>query len=114
QPIGGARSGAPAPTPTVSGTVTRVTADPAEMLQWLRRVGSARRGNSVFSEGGAKTKPRSFTIPKPNGSKAFEVVGIPLEKPGLYVVELSSPRLGAGLLAKPQPLYVPTAALVTN
>ena len=62
----------------------------------------------------AKSKPQSFTIPKPNGGKAFEVVGIPLQSPGLYIVELSSPRLGAALLGKPQPLYVPTAALVTN
>jgi len=34
--------------------------------------------------------------------------------PGLYIVELESARLGASLLAKPRPMYVPTAALVTN
>ena len=44
----------------------------------------------------------------------MEVVGIPLAGPGFYVVELQSPRLGAALLGKPQPMYVPTAALVTN
>ena len=53
-------------------------------------------------------------LPKPGGSQAFEVVGIPLEKPGFYVVELESRLLGQSLLAKPAPMYVRTAALVTN
>jgi len=42
------------------------------------------------------------------------VVGIPLKKPGLYVVELESAILGASLLDPPRPMFVPTAALVTN
>lgn len=59
------------------------------------------------------------TLPKPNGPQAFEVVGIPLEKPGYYVVELESRLLGAALLTqadhkKPKPMYVRTTALVTN
>src|SRR5262249_45267912 len=66
----------------------------------------------------APTPPASaittFTLPKPNGERAFEVVGLPLTKPGLYVVELESSRLGASLLENPRPMYVPTAALVTN
>jgi hypothetical protein len=33
-----------------------------------------------------------FTLPKPNGRRAFEVIGIPLRQPGFYVVELASPR----------------------
>ncbi|HEV2170694.1 MAG TPA: MG2 domain-containing protein, partial [Candidatus Binatus sp.] len=45
---------------------------------------------------------------------AFEVMGIPLKRPGLYVVELKSTRLGTVLLGAPKPMYVPTAALVTN
>lgn len=53
-------------------------------------------------------------LPKPGGSQAFEVVGIPLEKPGFYVVELESRLLGQSLLAKAAPMYVRTAALVTN
>src|SRR6185436_9224688 len=57
---------------------------------------------------------KTFTLPKPSGERAFEVVGIPFEAPGLYIVELESARLGASLLAKPRPMYVPTAALVTN
>ena len=58
-------------------------------------------------------------LPKPNGAQAFEVVGIPLQKPGFYVVELESRLLGAALLTQPdvknpQPMYVRTTALVTD
>lgn len=59
-------------------------------------------------------KVERFAMPKPNGGKAFEVVGIPLRKPGFYVVELASPRLGAGLAMARGPAYVSAAALVTN
>lgn len=55
-----------------------------------------------------------FALPKPRGARAFEVIGIPLPKPGFYVVELASPKLGRVLLNKPQTAYVHTAALVTN
>ena len=44
----------------------------------------------------------------------MEVVGIPLRDPGFYVVEIESARLGASLLAKGTPMYVPAGALVTN
>ncbi len=107
----------------VTGTVSRIPPEhPEEIVPWLRRVNRARRTTSVFAPqpaGSTMTPPappatRAFTLPKPNGAKAFEVVGIPLESPGLYIVELSSPRLGAALLGRDQPLYVPTAALVTN
>src|SRR5580698_5579552 len=50
----------------------------------------------------------------PKSLRPFEVVGIPLPKPGFYVVEMSSPALGASLLGKPQSMYVRTAVLVTN
>ena len=44
----------------------------------------------------------------------MEVIGLPLGEPGLYVVELASPKLGSALLGKPAPIFVPAAALVTN
>ena len=53
-------------------------------------------------------------LPKPGGQEEFEVVGIPLEKPGFHIVEIESRLLGAALLATPKPMYVRTAALVTN
>ncbi|RLJ62678.1 alpha-2-macroglobulin family protein [Sulfurisoma sediminicola] len=53
-------------------------------------------------------------LPKPGGSAEFEVVGIPLAKPGYHIVEIESRLLGAALLAKPAPMYVRSAVLVTN
>lgn len=53
-------------------------------------------------------------LPKPGGSSEFEVVGIPLGKPGYHIVEIESQLLGNALLATPKPMYVRTAALVTN
>ena len=96
----------------VGGRVARIPA--ADALDWLRRVAVSPRTRSVF----AGTKPpapaRSIKLPRAADDKAAEVIGIPLGKPGLYVVELASMRLGAALLGTPAPVYVPTAALVTN
>ncbi|WP_213778409.1 Ig-like domain-containing alpha-2-macroglobulin family protein [Caballeronia sp. dw_276] len=58
----------------------------------------------------------TLSVPQadPKSLRPFEVVGIPLAKPGFYVVELASPALGASLLGKPQAMYVRTSVLVTN
>ena len=62
-----------------------------------------------------KAAPKhGITLPQPAGAQAFAVVGIPFATPGLYIVELESLRLGQSLLDKSQPMFVPTAALVTN
>ena len=53
-------------------------------------------------------------LPKPGGSAAFEVVGIPLGQPGYHIVEIKSQLLGNALLATPKPMYVRSAVLVTN
>ncbi len=53
-------------------------------------------------------------LPKPGGSSEFEVIGIPLQKPGYHLVEIESHMLGAALLAAPAPMYVRTSVLVTN
>jgi alpha-2-macroglobulin len=85
----------------------------ATVMSWMQKVAQANRDQSVFGAGpgaGAKT----FTLPKPNGAKAFEVMGIPLKDPGLYIVELSSAKLGSVLLGGNQRMYVPTMALVTG
>ena len=84
-----------------------------DVLSWLNRVADAKRAESIF--GGDDTAgARQFAMPKPNGPNAFEVMGIPLKRPGLYIVELKSTRLGTVLLGAPKPMYVPTAALVTD
>ena len=99
----------------VRGKLWRVQPErPEDVLPWLRRVANATREVSVFGPGDPGANVKDFTLPKPNGARAFEVVGIPLTAPGLYVVELQSARLGASLLGKPQPMYVPAAALVTE
>ena len=87
--------------------------DPKKILAWLRRVAEAKRTESVFA-GSPAAGEHEFTMPKPNGPKAFEVMGIPLKSNGLFVVQLKSERLGSVLLGEPRPMYVPTSALVTN
>ena len=107
QTIGGTISAA---IDSVRGKVTRLSPDErSEILPWLHRVELARRNRSIFPSSGDADSARPakpFTIPKPNGPRPFEVVGIPFEAPGLYVVEIESARLGAALLGKSQPMYV--------
>ena len=55
-----------------------------------------------------------FKLDLPGKGKDFEVVGLPLGKPGFYVVELASPTLGRALLGRNVPRYVASAALVTD
>jgi alpha-2-macroglobulin len=101
----------------LTGTVSRVPPDkPEEILPWLRRLGTARRSVSIFADGtpSAGRETTTFTLPQPDGSDAFQVVGIPFQNPGFYLVELASPRLGAALLDNSQPMFVPAGALVTN
>ncbi len=53
-------------------------------------------------------------LPKPGGTQPFEVVGIPLQKPGFYVVEIESKMLGASFFKSAKPMYVRSQALVTD
>ncbi|APV51476.1 hypothetical protein BWI17_18335 [Betaproteobacteria bacterium GR16-43] len=56
-----------------------------------------------------------FALPRPVKGRAMEVIGIPFKKPGFYLVELASPRLGEALHGeKGMPYYVATSVLVTN
>ena len=121
----------------VPGNVLRVGgANAREIVGWMQRVRNSERVEYERSEGdgpptasyaaagsifGDADKTRAIQVPKPNGARAFEVIGIPLKQPGFYVVELASPRLGEALLTganpddKSRPVYhVSTAALVTN
>jgi hypothetical protein len=96
----------------LKGRLHKIRMDKEEkIISWLRIVASAERNTSVI-KGEGDTK--EFAVPKPEGAKAFEVVGIPLKKTGIYVVEMESQILGASLLGEQSPLYVPTVALVTN
>jgi uncharacterized protein YfaS (alpha-2-macroglobulin family) len=59
-------------------------------------------------------KAAPFELPRTQGDKELEVIGIPLKKPGFYIVELASPRLGRALHGEDKPYYVSTSVLVTN
>lgn len=117
----------------IPGRLQRLEQDDQAIAAWLRKVGKAgqvrfeerpkesedeeprfRNLTGTESVFGPDDKTQAFDVPKPGGAKAFEVVGIPLQKPGFYVVELASPRLGAALLGEERPRYVATSALVTN
>jgi alpha-2-macroglobulin len=117
--------------PAIDGRVLRVdAAAPGIVADWLRKLNALERSEwrydpktrtsvpvrrvgavSIF---GAADKAAKFQVPMTAGAKSTEVVGIPLRRPGFYVVELASPRLGAALLGKRQPYYAQAAALVTN
>jgi uncharacterized protein YfaS (alpha-2-macroglobulin family) len=99
------------------GRIIRIASDKSnQMLGWVQKVSSRRhedRDKSIF---GPVTSPKAkpFKLPKPNGGKPFEVIGIPLPEPGFYVVEIESEMLGASLLGSSKPMFVPTTVLVTN
>ena len=97
----------------VSGKVRRFATE-ADITVWLDRVNEADPRKSVFSGTQEEKAAHDFIVPKPNGPKAFEVVGIPLKEAGFYVVELESKILGESLHGESRPYYVPAAALVTN
>jgi hypothetical protein len=99
------------------GGIFRVPPDRAgQMLDWIKKISRRSwedREKSIFGPVTA-AKAKSFTVPKLHGPKAFEVVGIPLPKPGFYVVEIESEILGAALLGAAKPMFVPAAVLATN
>src|SRR5262249_24858930 len=82
------------------------------IVPWLRRVATAKRDASVFTPTESGRTVRA--VPRPRGADAFEVIGLPLGQPGLYIVELESAVLGAAQLGDKRTMYVPTVALVTN
>jgi len=112
-------------TGSASGQVLRVDEeDDARVIGWLKRLSGSQRNDwtirdtwyeqmkeSIFE---ASDEAKPFQMPKPNGRRAFEVIGIPLKKPGFYVVELESPKLGAVIAADGGKAYVQSSALVTN
>lgn len=114
---------------SLSGQSLRVDSD-GEVAQWLRTIEDAGRYKSDSVKRGEETirinqtgaKPilagvsgaSTYKFGLPSGGKEFEVIGIPLTKPGFYVIEVASPRLGEALLGRKAPRYVAAGALVTN
>lgn len=96
------------------GGKSQKTMDILEIQKWFQILSTREREQSVFQNPLANSGISTFSLPKPNGKKPMEVVGIPLETPGFYVVELASDVLGNSLLEKKGKMYVSSAALVTN
>lgn len=120
-----------AATRMVPAKVARVRGgDEKRILEWLQRFQEAQRVDAEYNEKTerwvvkrnghavsmfrASDSLQTLEVPKPNGEKAFEVVGIPLPDAGFYVVELASPKLGAALNGDARPYYARTTVLVTN
>lgn len=116
----------------VAGVTARIDSGDADIARWIRRV-DERQANDEREEkkgAGSETVTVNHTgdrsvfdrdmpgtpmkLALPHGGHKMEVVGIPLTKPGFYVVELASPRLGQALLGRRATRYVATSALVTN
>jgi alpha-2-macroglobulin len=94
---------------------TKVTgADPKALLAWLHAVGRSADDRSVFAMDGLDARPADVALPKAQAGDDAEVVGIPLAGAGLHVVEIESRVLGDVILDPPGPLFVASAALVTN
>ncbi len=91
------------------GKKVKISSD--KILNWLNKVSKKKREKSLFE---GESFGSNFEIPKPNGEKAFEVVGIPLKDPGFYIVEIESDKLGKSLLKEQNKMFVGTSALVTN
>lgn len=113
------------------GTQLRVDGDDAALAHWLRRLhdgpsAPARKPGEearevrpgelpLLTEADARgAGARPLELPRPAGDRTFEVIGIALAQPGLHVVEIASPRLGAALHGEAKPYYVYAAALVTD
>jgi alpha-2-macroglobulin len=111
-----------------------------EILSWFGRL--RRSGNEEGSQGAPERKDsraqsllanlsqaETIKLPSPKGEAKdgeypFEVVGLPMPKPGFFVLELESRKLGEALLADAAgakvsastkaSMYVKTSVLVTN
>lgn len=109
----------------VDGEILRVDGgegDDEAMLRWLRSMGERWQWTPTEQSGddlkksvlGPAHAGERFTLPRDEGTSQSQVIGIPLKRPGFYIVELASPRLGAALRGDDTVAYVSAAALVTN
>ena len=106
------------------GKMARIdTSSDASIAQWLIKVltpphnaVSKREGevSLLFGNKEADVKATPLTLPRADGPRTFELMGIPLPTPGFYVVEFASKRLGQTLLDANKPYYAYSSALVTN
>ncbi|HAZ11211.1 MAG: hypothetical protein A2X86_08435 [Bdellovibrionales bacterium GWA2_49_15] len=77
-----------------------------------RRYEKDLRGTSFFAD--KKIELQIQKLKTVVGKNDLELLGLPLEKKGLYVVEVVSPKLGATLLNSSSNFYISSMILVTN
>lgn len=115
---------------SIAGKSLRLGDSDGAVAAWLRKLEKADSNDYREEKQGGKTITVNHTrdtpllragpgmiarsVPLPGRGKAFEVVGIPLGRPGFYAVEMASPVLGRALLGRNKPRYVAAGALVTN
>ncbi|MGE0632613.1 MAG: MG2 domain-containing protein, partial [Pseudobdellovibrionaceae bacterium] len=102
----------------LSGNVMKLDESRAiDIPRWLSKVSrDSVSADSLFS-GSDKLDVKKISIKKPAGAKAFEVVGIPFSKPGFYVVEMESKKIGetlGGIDGGKNRTFIRSAALVTK
>ncbi len=102
--------------------MARVQAIP-EMQRLLQRSRWESHYESIFLEEDSEQEAKlpspeldisEQRIPRPHAGKAFEVMGIPVNKPGFYVIEVESPKLADAYRPKGNRFFVRSSALVTN
>ncbi|HEX8668697.1 MAG TPA: MG2 domain-containing protein [Allosphingosinicella sp.] len=115
----------------IGGAAARIEDNDKAIAEWVRKVaqaqesdyreeGRGRRKTTVNYTGatpilgGRAEGVQRMQLALPGKGRQFEVIGMPLTKPGFYVVELASPTLGRALLGRPATRYVNAAALVTD
>ena len=89
------------------------TESPKDVFTILNKMNSADSKKSIFSSFKVDSLSE-FSFPKPSSENSTEVVGIPLQGNGLYLVEIGSKILGQSLFGKNETYFVSTLALVTN
>lgn len=91
----------------------------ADILRWYQALkrGAQPAKDQDYRSGSLLKKAtgaQRYHLPTPNDDRAAEVIGLPLPKSGLTVVEVESERLGKRILQPAAPMFVASGALVTN
>ncbi|MBF0610544.1 MAG: DUF1311 domain-containing protein [Magnetococcales bacterium] len=95
------------------------------VMEWFKKVKEVRKdldeqfepkkpGYDSVLEDISEDRLTTFTLPRTTSEQEMEVIGIPLQKSGVHVLEVVSDRLGEALHDEQHPYHVSTIALATN
>jgi len=101
---------------TLAHWLARILRAPEEDAEYIEDVGPRPRpGEKPLLHGpDAPGGAQSISLPAADAKTELQLIGVPLPKPGLFVVEFASQRLGQALHGENIPYYVSAGALVTN